>query len=58
MKSANTFWLTVGVGFGLTHLGWGLIGMFAILIPVAIVVSFYRKWRREKMADEGYPDGY
>jgi hypothetical protein len=58
MKSANIFWFAVGVGFGLTHGVWGLIGMLAILTPVAILMIFYRKWRKQKMEDEGYPDGY
>jgi hypothetical protein len=58
MKYATTFWLVAGISFGMTHGVWGVIGMFALLVPVALVMSWYRGWRKEKMEDEGYPDGY
>lgn len=57
-KYAKTFWLAAGIGFGMTHGLWVVIGMFAILTPVALVMSWYHRWRREKMEDEGYPEGY
>jgi hypothetical protein len=46
-KYANTFWLAVGIGAGI-HFGvWGLIGMFAILTPIALIMDWWRKRRHE-----------
>lgn len=57
-KYAKTFWLAAGISFGMTHGLWGVIGMFAVLTPVALVMSWYHRRRMQKMEDEGYPDGY
>jgi hypothetical protein len=49
------FWLALAVGMGI-HFGiWGLIGIFAILTPIALVMDW---WRKKKLEDQGYPDGY
>ena len=55
MKPANIFWLIIGAGLGLQLPFWGVIGAFALLTPVALIIG---RWRRKKMEDEGYPDGY